>query len=309
MAREIETSAKKLRHPRFRIDSHRFPHNHYPVLKAFYRVPAVKLAPKLSSWGLSADTVSWMSFGFGLLGAVAFSSGVPFGLLGGLVCLHFSLLLDYADGEVARLDGTSSVHGAWLEVGLDKIQFLAVVVGLTVGASTASPAGAWGAAFASATAFLYAQGLMIHRRRLIKDPLEDLRVQISNSGDLEPPDAPGTAGGSLRVWAVAIWRETALNYVTWLWLIGAVMLMAGPFEALLASAVYGWGRALMDLLVGHQRATAIDRARHTVAEVIVAAAEVPCGRGRDRDVEDPEGVGSPLETVGVPGGDATQRPE
>ncbi|MCI0685736.1 MAG: CDP-alcohol phosphatidyltransferase family protein [Sporichthyaceae bacterium] len=65
--------------------------------------------------GWSADRVTWLMVGIGMLGALA--PLLP-GLVGGLACLvliQAYLVLDCSDGEVARWNGHQSAHGIYLD--------------------------------------------------------------------------------------------------------------------------------------------------------------------------------------------------
>ncbi|MAE72022.1 MAG: hypothetical protein CME06_16335 [Gemmatimonadetes bacterium] len=238
--------------PKFHIDARCFPHNHYPLLKALYRAPAYRLAPYLHRWGFSADAISCIGFLLGAGAALGLALGEASISLVAVCLLHLSMLLDYADGEVARLAGEGTVHGAWLEIGLDRLQFNLIVVGLAIGAirTGTAPDQVWLAAFAALSAFIFGRYLTQWRRELIKDPLRDLRQGIDEARP--------------RWWRtsiVVLWRELNLYYEVWLWGVSIIVLVWGPAWALWATAIYGWPRSLAQWFVGLKRALDIDRAR------------------------------------------------
>nr|WP_308210023.1 CDP-alcohol phosphatidyltransferase family protein [Actinomadura madurae] len=60
-------------------------------------------------------------------------------LLAGAVLYHLSFTLDCMDGKIARLKGTGSVFGAWLDYIFDRVRVLACAIAL-MAASTRPPA-------------------------------------------------------------------------------------------------------------------------------------------------------------------------
>lgn len=70
------------------------------------------------------------AFGFGVLAAAAFAVGsYPFLLVGALL-FHLSFVIDCMDGKIARLTGTGSVFGAWLDYVFDRLRVLVCAVAL-----------------------------------------------------------------------------------------------------------------------------------------------------------------------------------
>ena len=94
--------------------------------------------------GLTPNAVTALSAGVSLAGLVLLVVLPPSPMLGVLVAalLAFGYLLDSADGQVARLGGTSSLAGEWLDHVVDAIRtpaiHLAVLVGL-LGRADAEP--------------------------------------------------------------------------------------------------------------------------------------------------------------------------
>ena len=81
-----------------------------------YRRISIFLSVPFARTGVSANeiTVTWCVLGF--LGTVALASSHYWFRIGGACLLEFSELLDYVDGEVARLTGHTSSAGIFLEV-------------------------------------------------------------------------------------------------------------------------------------------------------------------------------------------------
>ena len=87
-----------------------------------------KLARKAQATGLTADRVSWIGFGFGLLAIVAIASGSEFW---GLVLLGANRLADGVDGSLARLTWPTD-RGAYLDIVLDFIFYAGFVFACAV---------------------------------------------------------------------------------------------------------------------------------------------------------------------------------
>ncbi|BCJ40883.1 hypothetical protein GCM10010168_48170 [Actinoplanes ianthinogenes] len=70
------------------------------------------------------------AFVVGLGSAAAFwHQGYPWVLLGALL-FHLSFVLDCMDGKIARLNGTGSLFGTWLDYVFDRLRVLACAIGL-----------------------------------------------------------------------------------------------------------------------------------------------------------------------------------
>ncbi|GLX99774.1 CDP-alcohol phosphatidyltransferase family protein [Actinoplanes sp. NBRC 101535] len=70
------------------------------------------------------------AFLVGLGSAAAFWQGSYAWLLVGAVLYHLSFVLDCMDGKIARLNGTGSLFGAWLDYVFDRLRVLACAIGL-----------------------------------------------------------------------------------------------------------------------------------------------------------------------------------
>ena len=65
--------------------------------------------------GLSADSVTWLVVGSGVLAAASLLIGSAWGAVLAVVFVHLQMLLDAADGEVARWRRTTSARGVFLD--------------------------------------------------------------------------------------------------------------------------------------------------------------------------------------------------
>ena len=130
-----------------------------------------KLAAFLRAKGISADQITIISFGVGLLGVIFIAR--HYYIMGGLLIL-LNRLGDGIDGTLARLDGTTD-RGAFLDICLDFLLYSAVVLGFAL----ADPArNSLAAAFlifsfvGTGSSFL-AYAIMAERRSLADQRLPD----------------------------------------------------------------------------------------------------------------------------------------
>ncbi|WP_150237869.1 CDP-alcohol phosphatidyltransferase family protein [Nocardiopsis quinghaiensis] len=102
------------------------------------------LAGRLVVWTANRTSVTpnQLTLGAGILGllsALCFAApvlvtggGWPWLLLGALL-FHLSFVLDCMDGKIARLKGTGSVFGTWVDFVFDRIRFFGCVMALLIG--------------------------------------------------------------------------------------------------------------------------------------------------------------------------------
>lgn len=96
-----------------------------PVQRALLEPPARWLAAR----GLSADAITLVGFGIGLLAVPALAAGwylVALGLIG------LNRLADGLDGAVARASGQASARGAFLDIALDFVFYALVPLGFAL---------------------------------------------------------------------------------------------------------------------------------------------------------------------------------
>ncbi|GAA2336465.1 CDP-alcohol phosphatidyltransferase family protein [Streptomyces violaceusniger] len=79
------------------------------------------------------NQLTWGAFLVGLGSAACFAQGDWRWLLLGAVLYHVSFIFDCMDGKLARLTGTGSVFGAWLDFVFDRIRVLVCAVALMGG--------------------------------------------------------------------------------------------------------------------------------------------------------------------------------
>ncbi|MCC6664302.1 MAG: CDP-alcohol phosphatidyltransferase family protein [Polyangiaceae bacterium] len=100
-----------------------------PVDVWIHRPLAYVLAKVLYPTPVSPNLVTMISIVFGLLGAYCFLSGFPHHMLLGGLAIFTSAIFDCADGQLARMRGTSSAFGRMLDGVADLVVSVAAVGG------------------------------------------------------------------------------------------------------------------------------------------------------------------------------------
>jgi phosphatidylglycerophosphate synthase len=83
-------------------------------------------------FGITPNSITMASLVVGLTAAWAFWRASPAEAVVGLILYALAVILDHADGEVARLTLTESALGEWLDIAVDTIIHVAVVLALGV---------------------------------------------------------------------------------------------------------------------------------------------------------------------------------
>jgi hypothetical protein len=101
----------------------------YQPLGRFWAAgPALALARALAPTAIRPNWITLLSASFMLAGAVmvAFGHGLMIGRVLPAIAFALALVLDTADGHLARLQGTSSEFGRWLDSNLDELGDMAL---------------------------------------------------------------------------------------------------------------------------------------------------------------------------------------
>jgi phosphatidylglycerophosphate synthase len=115
----------------------------------FHRRFSRRVSRVAVAFGITPNTITLASLLVGLLAAWAFWRATPPQALAGLALYAMAVIIDHADGEVARLTLTESSIGEWLDIAVDTIIHVAIV--LALGVTSAAVAGQ-GLAFGIAAA-------------------------------------------------------------------------------------------------------------------------------------------------------------
>jgi phosphatidylglycerophosphate synthase len=82
---------------------------------------------------ITPNLLTMGAFLLGFVAAYCFARGDYPWLVAGAVVFHISFVLDCMDGKIARLKGTGSVFGAWLDYVFDRLRVVTCAVALMVG--------------------------------------------------------------------------------------------------------------------------------------------------------------------------------
>ncbi len=181
-------------------------------LAALNSATALPLGHGLAALKFTPNAVSYLSLMVSLLGIAAVVVRSDLVVLGALL-VHVGLLLDHADGQVARLRGMGSTWGMYLDMVIDRI----VEIGLIVASVAAALAGHGGWALLplwapmpplsiAATAVLCIGMMLTWRFLNAYNDVLYLRAHLRDTGTV--PTANGTGGGGVvfnRDWVFAIW--------------------------------------------------------------------------------------------------------
>ncbi|SNT54312.1 CDP-alcohol phosphatidyltransferase [Asanoa hainanensis] len=100
------------------------------------------LASRLTRWiapyrWFTPNRITLLGFLVGLTAAAFFALGGVrennWWLVAGALAYHVSFVIDCIDGKIARLNGTGSVFGAWLDYVFDRLRIVACTIGLMGG--------------------------------------------------------------------------------------------------------------------------------------------------------------------------------
>lgn len=82
---------------------------------------------------LTPNRLTLTAFLLGLAAAGAFLAGSPAWLAAGALLYHVCFVIDCVDGKLARLAGTGSVFGGWLDFFLDRVRVVVCLTALFAG--------------------------------------------------------------------------------------------------------------------------------------------------------------------------------
>ena len=99
----------------------------------FHRIARVTVAGPLARTKVKPDQVTTVRLATGLAAAVAIGVGLPVWQQAGAILFVVSMVLDRADGDLARLTGQTSAAGHRYDLIADGVANAAVFIGLGVG--------------------------------------------------------------------------------------------------------------------------------------------------------------------------------
>jgi hypothetical protein len=92
--------------------------------------------------GLTPNRITLIAFAFGMLAAVCFTQAGHGWLIAGAVLYYIGFLWDCVDGKIARLHGTGTIFGMWLDYILDQVRII-ICVACLFGAQYLATRNAW----------------------------------------------------------------------------------------------------------------------------------------------------------------------
>jgi phosphatidylglycerophosphate synthase len=96
-------------------------------------VAARMAVPIANHTRITPNQISFVSFLVGILSAASFAQGEHRWLIVGALLYHVSFVLDCIDGKIARLKGTGSAFGMWLDFSFDRYKFWLCAAALAYG--------------------------------------------------------------------------------------------------------------------------------------------------------------------------------
>ncbi|WP_328461044.1 CDP-alcohol phosphatidyltransferase family protein [Actinoplanes sp. NBC_00393] len=218
---------------------------------------------------------------FGTGAAVCFAMGDRWFLVAGAVLFHLSFVVDCMDGKIARLNGTGTMFGQWLDFVLDRVRVFFIALALFGGqyVHTDEVAYLWLMAVAIfLDLFRYLNSSQMTKvRRSMSDQLAELQppqqvhpeapAEMAEPGDEMPDQAVSTKrriGDFLRARRIRTHLISGIEYEMFVFIIGPltglifpVTIVAGAgllvFETFLIYKLYGACRAFPARLAAAQR--------------------------------------------------------
>ena len=82
---------------------------------------------------ITPNLLTGVGFVLGMAAAVCYLQARPGWLIAGALLYHVGFMIDCMDGKIARLTGSGSIFGGWLDFFLDRVRVMVCVVCLFVG--------------------------------------------------------------------------------------------------------------------------------------------------------------------------------
>jgi phosphatidylglycerophosphate synthase len=96
--------------------------------------PAIRLTRFLANrTSITPNQITAASVVLGALAACCFALATPGWLMLGALCYHLSFVLDCCDGKIARLKGTGTLFGQWLDFMFDQLRVVCCALALSIG--------------------------------------------------------------------------------------------------------------------------------------------------------------------------------
>ncbi|MBM2619927.1 CDP-alcohol phosphatidyltransferase family protein [Actinoplanes sp. LDG1-06] len=245
---------------------------------------ASRLVWLVQPWrSVTPNRLTTLAFLVGAVGAYCFwQASYPWLLLGALL-FHLSFVLDCMDGKIARLNGTGSAFGSWLDYVLDRLRVAICAVGLFGGqyAATGNMTWLWvGAVVVFLDMFRYLNALQMGKVRAdLNQGGAIMTDEDSETGPVVPAAMP--PGNPSPIWRLRDFLVrhrirphlfSGIEFMMFVFIVGPVLQLTIPV-AVLSSAVFVAFELLLiyRLYAYAKRKTAQNKREQAAAEAAAAA--------------------------------------
>jgi phosphatidylglycerophosphate synthase len=162
------------------------------------------MLPLVNHTRITPNQVSSLSFVVGIFAALSFVQGGHGWLVLGAALYHISFVLDCIDGKIARLKGTGSVFGMWLDYSFDRYRVMICAVGLSYGQYVRSDGELRYVWLAVAIIFLdmlrYMDALQLYKlRRTMRGRLRKATRRIADAHEARPQAEPAYVAATAAI--------------------------------------------------------------------------------------------------------------
>ena len=137
------------------------------VITKITRYISIRLAMFLSRYPITPNQITYASFALAVAAFLFFSMGkFQFNIMGMLLFI-FSYILDFVDGDLARVKKQTSRFGDWIDAVLGKIGCVLLFLGICIGQSKHHlPSQVWFLGFIAISGYYVSQSL-IHKNTIL----------------------------------------------------------------------------------------------------------------------------------------------
>ncbi|WP_127503469.1 CDP-alcohol phosphatidyltransferase family protein [Actinoplanes solisilvae] len=208
---------------------------------------ASRLVWLVQPWrSITPNVLTSLAFVVGLASAYSFWRADYVWVLVGALLFHLSFVLDCMDGKIARLNGTGSAFGSWLDYVFDRLRVAICAVGLFGGqyAATNNMTYLWvGAVVVFLDMFRYLNALQMGK---VRAGLNQERVIVDDEeSESGPVVAPEPTGNESAVWRLRNFLVrhrvrphlfSGIEFMMFVFIVGPVLKLTIPV-AILSSAL------------------------------------------------------------------------
>ncbi|TNY38737.1 CDP-alcohol phosphatidyltransferase family protein [Thermomonospora catenispora] len=149
---------------------------------------------------ITPNQLTAVAFALGVGAAGCFALTSPGWLMLGALLYHVGFVVDCMDGKIARLKGTGTTFGAWLDFMLDRVRDTLCALALTVGQYARTGQAAYlyaGMAILALDMFRYVNGpQLVKARRAMRSALHAARQRAQAPGETAAEEAVAPVGAA-----------------------------------------------------------------------------------------------------------------